>query len=100
YRCQELLAQASVFEVDRPATQAVKKQRFTAVLGRPPVNLTYVAVDFQHEGLPDVLARHGHDPAQRTFFILEGVTMYLPEEAVRSTLRFVAAHPPGTGSAS
>ena len=97
YRCQELLAHVRVFEVDRPATQALKKQRVSDVLGGPPVNLTYVAVDFQHEDLPDVLTRHGYDPAQQTFFILEGVTMYLPEEAVRSTLRFVAAHPPGSG---
>ena len=97
YRCQKLLAPVRVFEVDRPATQALKKQRVNEVLGGPPVNLTYVAIDFQHEALPDVLTRHGYDPAQRTFFILEGVTMYLPEEAVRGTLGFVAAHPPGSG---
>jgi methyltransferase (TIGR00027 family) len=97
YRCQELLAPVRVFEVDRPATQALKKQRVNDVLGGPPANLTYVAVDFEHEDLPHVLTRHGYDPAQRTFFILEGVTMYLPDEAVRGTLRFVAAHPPGSG---
>ena len=97
YRCQELLAHARVFEVDRPATQALKRQRVNEVLGGPPANLTYVAIDFQHEALPDALTRHGYDLAQRTFFILEGVTMYLPEEAVRSTFRFVAAHPPGSG---
>lgn len=97
YRCQGLLAHARVFEVDRPATQAMKKQRVSKVLGGPPANLTYVAIDFQHEDLSDVLTRHGYDPAQRTFFILEGVTMYLPEEAFRGTLRFVAAHPPGSG---
>ena len=97
YRFQELLASVRVFEVDRPATQALKKQRVHDVLGGPPANLTYVSVDFQHEQLPDVLARHGHDPAQRTFFILEGVTMYLAEDAVRATFRFVAAHPPGSG---
>jgi len=97
YRCQELLAPVRVFEVDRPATQALKKQRVNDVLGGPPPNLTYVPIDFQHENLPDVLRRHGYDPAQRTFFILEGVTMYLPEEAVRSTLQFVAACPPGSG---
>ena len=79
YRCQELLAPVRVFEVDRPATQALKRQRVNDVLGGPPVNLTYVAIDFQHEDLPDVLTRHGYDSAQRTFFILEGVTMYLPE---------------------
>ena len=97
YRCRDLLADVRVFEVDRPATQALKKQRVNAALGGPPVNLTYVAIDFQHEDLSDVLSRHGYDPAQRTFFIWEGVTMYLPEEAVRDTLRFVATHPPGSG---
>jgi methyltransferase (TIGR00027 family) len=97
YRCRDLLARVKVFEVDRPATQALKRQRVNDVLGGPPVNLTYVAIDFQHANLPDVLTRHGHDPAQRTFFIWEGVTMYLPEEAVRDTLRFVATHPPGSG---
>ena len=47
YRCQELLAHVRVFEVDRPATQGLKKQRVTEVLGGPPVNLTYVAIDCQ-----------------------------------------------------
>jgi methyltransferase (TIGR00027 family) len=97
YRCQELLASVRVFEVDRPATQALKKQRVNDVLGAPPANLTYVPVDFQHEDLRGALTRHGYDPSQRTFFILEGVTMYLPEEAVRETLRFVASHPAGSG---
>src|SRR5262245_58642896 len=96
YRCQELLARARVFEVDRPATQALKKQRVNDVLGAPPANLTYVAIDFQKDDLGGALTRHGYDPAQRTFFILEGVTMYLPEAAVRDTLRFVVAHPPGS----
>lgn len=97
YRCQALLAHARVFEVDRPVTQALKKQRVNDVLGGPPANLTYVPIDFQHEDLPAVLTRHGYDPVQRTFFILEGVTMYVQEDAVRATLRFVAAHPPGSG---
>ena len=97
YRCQELLRPARVFEVDRPATQAMKRRRVNESLGAPPPNLTYVAVDFQRDDLRDVLARHGWDAAQQTFFILEGVTMYLPEAAVRATLKFVASHPPGSG---
>jgi methyltransferase (TIGR00027 family) len=86
-----------VFEVDRPVTQELKKQRVRDVLGTPPSNLTYVPVDFQHDDLLEVLTRHGYDRTQRTFFILEGVTMYLPEEAARETLRFVGAHPQGSG---
>jgi methyltransferase (TIGR00027 family) len=97
YRCGPLLAGTRIFEVDRPATQALKKQRVNEVLGGPPANLTYVAVDFQHEDLATVLTRHGYDSAQRTFFIWEGVTMYLADAAVRETLRFVGSHPPGSG---
>ena len=96
YRCQELLKHVRVFEVDRPTTQAFKQERVNAVLGGPPPNLTYVASDFAHDGLRDDLMRHGHDPAQKTFFILEGVTMYVPEANVRDTLRFVASHVPGS----
>jgi methyltransferase (TIGR00027 family) len=97
YRFEELLAGVEVFEVDRPATQAVKRQRVDAALGGPPPNLTYVAIDFEHEDLPSGLARYGYDPSQRTFFIMEGLVMYLPEDAVRATLGFVASRPPGSG---
>ena len=97
YRCQELLAHVKVFEVDRPATQALKRQRIDAILGGPPKNLTYVPIDFQQDDLREVLVRHGYDPAAQTFFILEGVTMYVPEDAVGATFRFVGSHPPGSG---
>jgi methyltransferase (TIGR00027 family) len=97
YRCGPLLAGARVFEVDRPGTQAFKRHRVSEVTGSLPSNLTYVAADFEHEDLAAVLRRHGCDPAERTFFILEGVTMYLPEEAVHGTLRLVASHAPGSG---
>jgi methyltransferase (TIGR00027 family) len=62
YRCQELLAHVRVFEVDRPATQALKKQRVNEALGGAPVNLTYVAIDFQHEVLLNILGSHFQYP--------------------------------------
>ena len=96
YRFEKLLAHVKVFEVDRPETQAHKRRRVDEVLGGPPANLTYAAIDFEHEDLPQGLARHGYDSAQRTFFIMEGLLMYLPEEAVRATLGFVARHPKGS----
>jgi methyltransferase (TIGR00027 family) len=97
YRCRDLLRQARIFEVDRPSTQSFKKQRVQDVLGLPPQNLTYVSTDFEHEDLGTILRRNGCDPTQRTFFILEGVTMYLAEEALRRTLRVVSSYPPGSG---
>jgi methyltransferase (TIGR00027 family) len=96
YRCEEALRGVKVFEVDRAVTQAVKMERVREVVGAPPSNLTYVATDFEHDDLREVLMRHGYDPTQRTFFILEGVLMYVPEQAVRSTFRFIGSHPPGS----
>lgn len=97
YRCRELLARARVFEVDRPATLAFKQRRVAEALGAPPANLTYVPLDLEHDELSVALARRGYDVSRRTFVILEGVTMYVPEEELRALFRFVASHPPGSG---
>jgi methyltransferase (TIGR00027 family) len=96
YRYRDLLARVRVFEVDRPVTLAFKQRRVDAALGGPPANLVYVAADLEHEVLSEVLARHGYELAQRTFVIMEGVTMYVQEESLRATFRFVAAHAPGS----
>ena len=96
YRCRELLAPVRVFEVDRPATLAFKRRRVDEALGGPPSNLTYVPLDLSKEDMPSALARHGYDASQRTFVIMEGLTMYVPEEALRATFRFVASHAAGS----
>lgn len=44
--------------------------------------------------IPDESKKAGYDPGQKTFFLWEGVTMYISAEAVDSTLQFIA-----TGSA-
>ena len=95
YRSRELLASARVFEVDRPAMLAYKRGRVDTALGGSPENVAYVPTDLA-EGMPNALARHGYDASQRTFVIMEGVTMYMPEEALRATFRFIASHAPGS----
>jgi len=96
YRLIELLQAARVFEVDQPSTQEYKKRRIREAGIEVPPNLTYVPVDFRHDKVGDVLAAAGYDSSRKTFFIWEGVTMYLPEAAVAETLRWVAAQAPGT----
>jgi methyltransferase (TIGR00027 family) len=96
YRLTELLKNARVFEVDQPSTQEYKRRRVRETGIEVPPNLTYVPVDFRHDKLGDVLAAAGYDSSQRTFFIWEGVTMYLPEAAVEETLRWVAMQAPGS----
>jgi methyltransferase (TIGR00027 family) len=75
-----------VFEVDHPATQAMKRN----VVGRPPAHVVYVPFDFARDRLADVLGGNGFATGRRTLFVWEGVTNYLDEESVDSTLRFVA----------
>ncbi|MEP7355143.1 MAG: SAM-dependent methyltransferase [Acidobacteriota bacterium] len=90
YRFKELLQGIRIFEVDRSNTQDRKRQRAEEALGPAPANLTYLAIDFRVQKLSDVLAAGGYDPSKKTFFIWEGVTMYLPEAAVRETLTWIA----------
>lgn len=75
-----------VFEVDHPATQAMKRR----VVGAAPAHVTYVPVEFGRDSLPDALARAGLRPQARTLLLWEGVTNYLDERAVDATLRFAA----------
>jgi methyltransferase (TIGR00027 family) len=60
------------------------------IFGCLPPHVSYVSIDFTREKLGDVLVKAGYRPDRMTFFIWEGVTYYIPEEAIRSTLRFVA----------
>jgi methyltransferase (TIGR00027 family) len=84
------LCKVHVFEVDHPSTQAFKRAR---VGGRPPTarEVHFVAVDFARDDLGEALAGAGQDADAPTFWILEGVTPYLPREGLRATLGAVAA---------
>ena len=89
YRLPELAA-VRVFEVDHPATQAYKRQRAQALVPLTG-DLRYVAVDFERDDLDTMLGAHGHDPSSPTFFVWEGVVLYLTDDAVKATLRTLAA---------
>ena len=86
---------ARIFEVDTAATQAAK----IAALQRAGIDhghVTFVETDFNQQAWWDALAASDFDPGKRTLVIWEGVTMYLPEQAVRETLAAVAGF--GAGS--
>jgi methyltransferase (TIGR00027 family) len=85
------LASTRVFEVDHPATLAMKKERLDAVLGALPRYVTFVAVDLDGTELAAALDAAGFEPRARSFFLWEGVTNYLTPHAVDSTLQYFAA---------
>jgi methyltransferase (TIGR00027 family) len=78
----------TVFEVDHPDTQAVKRRVTRRVLGGEPAHVRYVAIDFDHQSLPEVAAQAGIVAGPATYFIWEGVLSYLRPDAVDATLRW------------
>jgi methyltransferase (TIGR00027 family) len=96
YRIEGLNDQVQVFEVDHPATQAVKLAKLKQILGELPAHVTYVPIDFDVETL-EKLFQYGYQRQKKTLFIWEGVVYYLTAEAVDQTLSFVATNS-GAGS--
>ncbi len=78
----------AVFEVDHPATQAMKRARCaaSALLGEP----WWVTADFERESVADALRRSSFDAGQPAFFAWLGVTHYLKPAATRATLAALA----------
>lgn len=75
------------FEVDAPASQAVKLARARTIPNYPLERATYVPCDFEREDFLSALLARGFDANEPAVFVWEGVSYYLPESAVRATLR-------------
>lgn len=97
YRFAKLLKDCRVIEVDAAPTQKYKLRRLEAALIDIPSNVAYARIDFARDDLRQVLRSAGLRPDEKTFYIWEGVCMYLPESSVRATLRaIVRASAPGS----
>jgi len=80
-----------IYEVDHPATQAWKRQRLAeAQLALPPW-LVLVPVDFERNDLGKKLVTAGFQQNEPAFFLWLGVVPYLTQEAMISTLDYVAS---------
>jgi methyltransferase (TIGR00027 family) len=91
HRFTELLKGTAVIEIDHPATQEYKRRRVDAALGGAPANVVYAPIDFTRENLGEVLHRAGFQSGRKTYYIAEGLSMYVPEEGMKETLRAIAA---------
>lgn len=85
----------NAYEVDTPRTQQVKREALIAA-GIDASGVTFVPADFETEDWLARLVATGFDPAQRTLFLWEGVTMYLDRAAVEDTLRKIGSTAPGS----
>lgn len=79
-----------IFEVDRPAIQLWKRELLDNAGMAIPNSLTFAPIDFERQTLSDGLAAAGFLRHEQAFFTWLGVVPYLSEEAVLSTLQFIA----------
>jgi methyltransferase (TIGR00027 family) len=86
----------TVFEVDHPDTQTAKRKVLKRMLPVPPKHVRFVAIDFDQQDLESVMAAAGYRDSARTFILWEGVTNYLKEAAVDTTLRWCSRASPGS----
>jgi methyltransferase (TIGR00027 family) len=90
YRMRDL-ASSVAFELDHPASQALKRRHVEALHLVPVVReLRHVPVDFTRERANDALARAGHDASAPTAWVFEGVISYLSPAEVEAALDSIA----------
>jgi methyltransferase (TIGR00027 family) len=78
------------FELDHPATQADKRRRLTRM--RADLSgLTLIAADFRYDDVGAVLDAAGHDGAQASLFLCEGLLVYLDQDGVIGLLSALRA---------
>lgn len=86
YRFAELNSSTTIFEVDAPQTQKRKRAILEEKGIETPHQLTFVGHNFKDGGLMEELGVAGYSRELPTLFVWEGVSCYLPKEAVRSLL--------------
>jgi methyltransferase (TIGR00027 family) len=96
-RRAEFASRLLVFEVDQPGPQAWKHQRLNDLgFGIPPF-LRFVRVDFEAgDAWWERLLASGFDAGRPAVVASTGVSMYLTNDAIKATLRQVAALAPGS----
>jgi methyltransferase (TIGR00027 family) len=95
-RFSDALRTVPVFEVDMPEVLALRTE---LLLGseQTMARATSVPIDFEHEDLGQALRERGYASSARTLFLWEGVTYYLPEDALKAVLSHVSSQS-GPGS--
>jgi len=96
-RRPEIASRLRIFEIDKPGTQAWKRQRLVELGYGVPDGLRLVPVDFEAgDDWGQRLAAAGFDAGKPAVVVSTGVSMYLTKDATMATLRQVAALAPGS----
>ena len=90
FRQSKAAAKLRIFEIDYPATQRWKLERLLSLGMKSPSNVTYVPLDLELHGLEQPLRDAGFDLRRPAFFSWLGVTQYLDDQTIDSTLTSIA----------
>ncbi len=85
-----------IIEMDHRDTQDLKRAKISAAEMSVPANVVFADIDFESESLEEGLIRNGIPSKEPTFFSWLGVTMYLTEPAIDTTLKCIAKYPSGS----
>jgi methyltransferase (TIGR00027 family) len=94
YRYSNLIKSTRIFELDIHSTQERKLATLRKSNIAIPLQVSHICIDFKIEKIEDALAKYEYCKTAKTLFIWEGVTYYLPEIAIISTLSFIKSHSP------
>jgi methyltransferase (TIGR00027 family) len=86
----EGLRNVMVFEVDHPATQAVKRQNIERIFGSLPDHVIYVSANLEKDEFGQKLLNMGYSRSKKTLFLMEGVLAYLAPSVVDEIFSFIA----------
>jgi methyltransferase (TIGR00027 family) len=89
YRFIDYIKATKIFEVDVAPTQEIKKKILKDKNINIPDEMQFVSVNFNKDNLGDRLFQSDFKKGKKNLFIWEGVTEYLTDDAVDSTLTFI-----------
>lgn len=91
-RRTDLADSLTVFEIDHPATQKLKKKRIAEIGVSLPQSHFFLPLDFEQESLAEVLSKSSFYPKAPAFFSWLGSVVYIEKGAVLQTLGDIASY--------
>lgn len=90
-RRRDLAERLSIFEIDHPASQRLKRERLTERGFELPKNLSFVPADLEETSVAEALAATSYARERPAFFSWLGAMTYLSEEAIFRTITSIAS---------
>jgi methyltransferase (TIGR00027 family) len=81
-RFRDTANRAKIFELDAPATQNAKIERYKEKGVNIPNNLIFIPIDFDKQSISDRLSECGFKRGKKSLIVMEGLTMYLQPESI------------------